>query len=999
MIVPPGDEQMVLSDPITLNQKEPRLIEVSAWVMTDRLCMLQIDATDEKGHRLDGFNFIHKAPVSIGTDGWRQLRQVFRPGTPVKSLRLALCARGVNGYTLDGTGSQPQANVVGHIWWDEVKLTEPESDAAELAARGVKEAPAWENVEGLRIIDLDPGERLIGENFLRATVVNSGSPRTVSVRWEIGTSVHRSPSKQVGASPEVFEIPYQRFEASPHIPPYSATRSRFSLVDGDDTVATSDLWLDLWTVPIDLQLGALYLQPQQKQSVRMNLGLSQKTLSAVKRVRLDVTHRGTQYRVKQVFKSFNVEATPTAIREQREKMPPELRGDLRNLIIADLDLPFVPASAFADPKQEWFIRAIVLREDGKVVTQIDSRLFGRLAHEPPQAAIQSVAIKGNLVYVNGQPWIPFGVCYGHNPVYAGPADPGSGKYLDLHNLPGWSMYDQHNSASSSRKQFDFNCMRYVAGSITDHKTLAKRWQDDNLYCSSAFAIPQPAFSLPEVFKLAGGKDKLDAYLAQCKASPYVVSIAPGIEEAFGLFQGATPAQIKGMEEVVDYMRRQSGKPVMCGHGGYWNRLEFEKVPFFDIYDPETEPLYPANIHTDLAPLLNRAATVRERGGAALADARGSDKVIWLRPQMYESVPYERWRFHTYVELMRGCRGWQIAHGPGDASLFRGLHGEIEFWKPIVASKDPGPQVTVEPWIEHWSRKHNGKTYIIAATTHGIPFGKWETSDDAPPGSKHSRLTAWRHELRDESNAYGIGEFPETGPAFHGIQYLPDARSWPKGTKIVQWVKLGKEPLSGLVILAKADGRWTHAASWGKVDLGKLRKNPDTAYWFLNTAYRHAKGFLGWGKDLLSKSLDYIPDRATDFGALPAPGEWVKLEIPLETIGADGKLLDGVGFLCEGGPATWGKTSIVAPDGAETLVWGDTVQRSPEELAKVKITVPDLAKGSKVRVLFEDREIAADDGYFIDDFRGQDQYQRYGGGWGTGYGDAPVALHLYAVATK
>ncbi len=30
-----------------------------------------------------------------------------------------------------------------------------------------------------------------------------------------------------------------------------------------------------------------------------------------------------------------------------------------------------------------------------------------------------------------------------------------------------------------------------------------------------------------------------------------------------------------------------GKPVMVGHGGYWNRIEFERVPYFDIYDPET----------------------------------------------------------------------------------------------------------------------------------------------------------------------------------------------------------------------------------------------------------------------------------------------------------------------------------------------------------------------------------------------------------------------------
>ena len=64
MSVPPGDEKCIVSKPIAFPQKEPRLIEVSAWVKTDRLAMLQIDAVNEKGERLDGFNFIHKAPMS-----------------------------------------------------------------------------------------------------------------------------------------------------------------------------------------------------------------------------------------------------------------------------------------------------------------------------------------------------------------------------------------------------------------------------------------------------------------------------------------------------------------------------------------------------------------------------------------------------------------------------------------------------------------------------------------------------------------------------------------------------------------------------------------------------------------------------------------------------------------------------------------------------------------------------------------------------------------------
>ena len=144
----------------------------------------------------------------------------------------------------------------------------------------------------------------------------------------------------------------------------------------------------------------------------------------------------------------------------------------------------------------------------------------------------------------------------------------------------------------------------------------------------------------------------------------------------------TPHSSTTCKAKVEHLRKATGKPVMVGHGGYWTRLEFEKVPFFDIYDPETEPWYPAPLHTDLPPLVE-----------------GQPKVIWLRPQMYESVPYERWRYHVFVELMRGARGWQIAHGPGDASTFRGLHAELRHLQPAIYSTEKPPAVTIEPGIE------------------------------------------------------------------------------------------------------------------------------------------------------------------------------------------------------------------------------------------------------------------------------------------------------------
>lgn len=972
MIVPSGDETAVVSEPIPLHQKEARLIEVTAWIKTDRLCMLQIDGHDEKGNRLDGFNFIHKAPVSIGTDGWRMIRQVFRPRTPVQALKLVLAARGVNGYTLDDTGMQPQNNVVGTIWWDDVRVTEPESDAGDLQGRGVNPATEFDPQTGLRIVELDLGERLYGENTLRAVVENPGPARKLTLRWEVGERIGAGESLTLDAGANgrtTFTIPYRL--VGDQLNDYQEFKGRLTLLDADaKPIASSELWTGTWRDPIDIELGALYLRPEQKQFVRLNLGIARKTLATVRKVRLALS-----LPTKRPILHVDLDATPEAFAGQRAKIPVDLRDDFSNLLLADLDVSSLPVQPFHEPERQWWVQVLLLDANGKAIKLANSPRFCRLAHDVPQPPIKEVVIRQGMTFVNGKPWMPFGVTYGHTPAYDGPADPG--KYRDLRNLPAWSMYDRHSNASSNRKEFDFNCLRYVAGSITKLDQLEKRWQGDNLYCSSAFAIPTHAFSLKDLFKLAGGQDKLDAYLDSCKVSPKVVSVAPGIEEAFGLFQGASPDELKGLEQVVDYLRKKSGRPVMVGHGGYWNRLEFEKAPFFDIFDPETEPLYPANLHTDLVPLVS-----------------GKDKAIWLRPQMYESIPFERWRFHTYVELMRGCRGWQIAHGPGDASLFRGLHGEMEFWKSIVASTGEPPRTRIEPWIEHKAWSHQGKTYLIAASTHGMMFGHADAGNPSP-GTERGRKTQGRNELRDETNAYGIGAPPESGAAIHGIQYLPYARVWPKGTVIRQWIKLDGDAMpGGIAILVKADGRWTHAVEMGKIDWKKLRDDPKAAYWFLNAFYRHAKGFLGWGTDLVGKSLDYIPKQAKSLGALPKPGQWHELTLSLEEFEAAGKLVDGIGFLHENGVVTWGRTEILEPKGPSWVMLEGEKIIPPERLDFTKIYVAGLKEGARVRVLFEDRTIVAQDGYFVDNFRGADLYQRHGGT--SGYGNVPVALHLYEI---
>ena len=986
MIVAAGDQQAVTSAPIALNQKEPRLIEVSAWVKTDHLNFLQIDARDEQDRRLDGFNFINKAPISFGTDEWRLLRQVFRPREPVQTLRLVLAVRGVNGYTLDDTGTQPQNNVVGTVWWDDVQVCEPESTEEELTARNVTRhgyvPDAPQMPPPLSAVDF--GERLLGANVLRATVWAPGrEPRRLRLALTppgqhlptVYTSAVLKPGRDGLAAAT---LPYTIAAPCPNA--YTEYRARLSVVDARDQVlARSDLWWGTWTTPVDLELGALYLLPEQPQFVRLNLGLAAATMAKVGSVRLEVLRRGTG----EVLKTWTLAATPAAIAAQREKLPVDLREDLTNLLLTDLDVSFLPPQPFNDPQRNWSVCATVLDTAGQPlagVAPVRSTPFCRLAHEPPQPAITAVSIKRERFYVNGQPWMPWGAVYGHIPVYDGPADHGPGKYRDLHNLPGWPYYDRFGP-TYNRKRNDYNCLRYVAsyGKTTDPKlpdTLAKHWTEDNLYCSTFFIVPNLVWSPAEAIEKAGGQEAFDRLAAFAKSAPMVASVCTGVEEVFGTFHAATAEQLQSMGETVAFLRERTARPVMVGHGGAWNRFEFEKVPYFDIYDPETEPLYPAALHVDLAPLL-----------------RGRDAVIWLRPQMYEDVPYERWRYHTFVEMMRGCRGWQMAHGPGDQSTARGLHGEMEFMKPILFSDDAGPAVSITPWLEHWSRRHAGKTYIVAATTLPLRVGAWEWSEEVQPPSARSRMTG---EMAAAPGAPAPAERPFR---FHGVQYLPNPVGVPTGVaaELVQWVKLDPaNPPATLGLILKTEGRWRGVAGWGGLDLSRFRADLKLAHRFLRDFYRNAPGVIGWGYDekLLTAALPYIPGEVSNRGALPAAGDWVRLAVPLADLGGTGVTIDGVAGVHDGGRVFWGRTVIALPDGTELELFGERLTPAPDALAQTRITVAGLKAGTPVRVVFEDRTLTTSEGYFTDDFRGADLYQRHGGA--SGYGIAPVAFHVYEV---
>ena len=180
--VMPGDEKMVESPEIVLNQDVARLVEVGAMVRADRIKLIDLRAVNEDGVDLPCARPMHPeyssggtALYGNGTFGWRYVRKIFAPrfDRPLKSVRVRLCARGFNGFTPDDGGTRAYCLQSGTVWWDDVRVVERESTAEQLAARGVQIpvpplAEARPPMPCAREIDF--GERLVGPDAVRMRV-------------------------------------------------------------------------------------------------------------------------------------------------------------------------------------------------------------------------------------------------------------------------------------------------------------------------------------------------------------------------------------------------------------------------------------------------------------------------------------------------------------------------------------------------------------------------------------------------------------------------------------------------------------------------------------------------------------------------------------------------------------------------------------------------------------------------------------------------------------
>src|SRR5262249_41259973 len=107
-----------------------------------------------------------------------------------------------------------------------------------------------------------------------------------------------------------FDLRYHLFVFSAAA--YSGGIGEITLAPADTpAIAGRAIRVGIWTPSSKLALGALYLRPDQKQFVRMTLGLTQPFMGRVKSMHLEVVRLGDG----KVLKAQDVDASPKAILE------------------------------------------------------------------------------------------------------------------------------------------------------------------------------------------------------------------------------------------------------------------------------------------------------------------------------------------------------------------------------------------------------------------------------------------------------------------------------------------------------------------------------------------------------------------------------------------------------------------------------------------------------------------------------------------------------------
>ncbi|HTL67265.1 MAG TPA: glycoside hydrolase family 9 protein [Lacunisphaera sp.] len=163
-----------------------------------------------------------------------------------------------------------------------------------------------------------------------------------------------------------------------------------------------------------------------------------------------------------------------------------------------------------------------------------------------------------------------------------------------------------------------------------------------------------------------------------------------------------------------------------------------------------------------------------------------------------------------------------------------------------------------------------------------------------------------------------------------------------------WVTTGPTPFSGKTAhqSAIAAGLHEHSFNWATATMSVATGDVLTTYIYLDPANPPTEVMINWLADNWEHRAYWGANQITygtngtasrfNVGALPATGQWVRLDVPASAVGLEGKVVKGMSFSLYGGRATWDQTGHLSGSVTST---GSAIS-SPAGLPTVTVTASD-----------------------------------------------------------
>lgn len=677
LTVLPGDNLAVRSERIALNQTEPRMLEAGAWVWADNLRWLEVMARDEKGEWLPQQDF----SGFMGTDEQYRNRVVGIGTHGWEFVRKHFAPRKpVKEVTLwlcarGMDGRLMGRNVVGTAWFDDVELRERGTPVADLAKRGVKVPAAAKAADPpFRVVDFDPGERLWGPNEMRLRLRNPSAQGITINLGDAAPTLTDLAGKWAVLRKEPIRLP-ARGDAE-LVAPYRLTELPADWQKHYRFGGPVILPFGAPASPVAVRLAGTYVYPDERLDVGVRLNVSRAGLKEVGSCRVVVKHPKGEKVLLQTDRVAEALWTPD---KPRPAMLTEGYVDARNLIPLSVNPADLPRHPFTRPVRDCRLVVTLTGKDGKAIAEQTSEPFGCMDRPPapslPDKIEKTTVAEGGTILVNGQPYV-FN-CFPSAPVDLGGVD----------------------------RQLNFPKTHKIA------------------------ALPFPKELLFTAAEEADWKAKVQEFVKANKGDP----------KLFGYYfdhNGETTFWFDKWKEMAACQRKVVGwvRGIDPNHvilSARWlfghTALTPEAARHFDFLD-----------ELDVEPGLTwtpDSQAVRRACGRPVAVVAG------LECYSYQPVELLRWR--AYEALRQGangvgiCPSGMLAPKPEVIGFLRGLYGEVEGLKGMIAGKErTGKTTASSAGVTVWERTDGAARYVVAMTGEKpLPMAEREVTFTLPAGEK------------------------------------------------------------------------------------------------------------------------------------------------------------------------------------------------------------------------------------------------------------------------